>query len=117
MKLLQKKRDFPEFPVDMASKTGQRILKEISHDCMHELFESVHMLKNSKSHRKTEVKEIDRAKYIEELVDAQKFLLEILLLSGIGEDEFYAAFLEKTSVNTSRIENDYWHFYLNLWNE
>lgn len=107
MRLLQKKRNFPSFPVDLESKSGQRLLKEIIHDCQDELGEARVLLKNTKNHRATEVKDFDRASYIEELIDSQKFLLEIFILSGITIEEFRAAFDAKTDINTNRIQNGY----------
>ena len=56
MELLQERRDFTKFPVDMTSKSGQKLLKGITHECMHELFEANQMLKNSKDHRATDAR-------------------------------------------------------------
>lgn len=107
MKLLQEERNFPEFPVDITTKDGQKLIKDVTHDCMHELFESIHALKNSKNHRKTEVKEFDRENFIEELVDTMKFFLEILILAGISKEEFIDSFDQKTNVNIERIKGNY----------
>lgn len=107
MRLLQEKRGFPEFPVDIKSKPGQRFLKEIIHDCQDELGEARVLLKNSKNHRETEIVEFDRQGYIEELVDAEKFLLETLILSGVTLEEFKAAFEAKTDINIDRIKKGY----------
>jgi len=107
MRLLQRERNFPEFPVDIKSKSGQKLIKDISHDCMHELFEAVHLLKNSKNHRKTEVEEFDRESFLEELVDAQHFLIEICILSGISPREFFKAYMKKGTINSSRILGGY----------
>jgi len=107
MKLLQKERNFPAFPVDMSSKSGQKLIKDIAHDCMHELFEALVTLKNSKNHRKTLVESFDRQNFVEELVDTQKFLLEILILAGVSIDEFCDRFFEKSKVNIDRITGDY----------
>lgn len=107
MRLLQERRTFPDYPVDITSKDGQRVIKEYSHECMHELFEAIHMLRNSKSHRATDVREFDRAKYIEELVDAMHYFVEICLLSGVTPDELHKAYIEKGETNTSRIVNGY----------
>ena len=107
MRLLQKKRNFPEFPVDVASKGGQKFLKGITHECMHELFEANQMLKNSKDHRATEVKEFDRDGYVEELVDALHYFFEIAILSGVSMDELFDAYIQKGNINIDRIENGY----------
>lgn len=107
MRLLQKKRNFPDFPVDVLSKPGQRLVKDISYECADELHEARQHLKNSKNHRATEIKTFDRDKYIEELIDAQHYLLEIVIASGITIDEFFEAYIAKGDVNTDRINNGY----------
>lgn len=107
MKLLQKHRNFPEFPVDLTSKPGQRLIKEVIHDCQDELAEARVHLKNSKNHRQTDVKEFDRPAYVEEMVDSYKFFLETLILSGVTYEEFCAAFDAKTHINIDRIKNGY----------
>ncbi len=107
MKLLQKHRNFPQYPVDPTSKEGQKHIKNVGHDAMHELFESLHLLKNSKTHRKTEINTFAREEFIEEIVDAQKFILEMLIISGVTLEEFLVMFEHKTDVNTKRIEGNY----------
>ena len=107
MLLLQKKRNFPKFPVDIKSREGQKFLKNIAYECMDELFEANKELKNSKSHRITEISALDRSAYIEELVDAQHFLFEIVIASGISIDEFYDSYISKGDKNTTRIESGY----------
>jgi dimeric dUTPase (all-alpha-NTP-PPase superfamily) len=107
MRLLQEKRGFPEFPVDIKSKEGQKFLKSITHDCMGELFEANQHLKNSKGHRATEVTDIDRDAYVEELVDSLHFFFEIVILSGVSLDEIYEAYLNKGNINVSRINGGY----------
>lgn len=107
MKLLQEKRSFPQYPVDVTSKTGQKIIKDCSHEALHELFEAIHLLKNSKSHRKTEIKEFDEDSFVEELVDCYKYLTEIFLLSGVSAEKFADIFLMKTVENNRRINEGY----------
>jgi len=107
MELLQKTRNFPEFPVDITSKPGQKFLKGITHECMHELFEANLILKNSKDHRATDVSEFDRDSYVEELVDALHYFFEIAITSGVSMEELYQAYMKKGEVNFSRIENGY----------
>ena len=106
MKLLQEKRGFPQFPVDLSTKSGQQFLKSITHECMEELFEANKELKNGKSHRLTEV-ETDRSAYIEELSDAMHFLFEIIILSGISQEEFFDMYMRKGETNFNRINNGY----------
>jgi hypothetical protein len=107
MKLLVEKRGFPKFPVDITSKEGQKFLKSITHDCMGELFEANQHLKNSKGHRATEITEIDREAYVEELVDALHFFFEIVILSGVSLDEIVDSYMKKGETNVSRIVGGY----------
>jgi predicted house-cleaning noncanonical NTP pyrophosphatase (MazG superfamily) len=107
MKLLQEKRNFPKFPVDIETKQGQKLLDDITFHIMKELFESNQHLKNSKSHRITEVPEIDRDAYIEELVDVLHLYLEICIAAGVSRNELFDAYMKKGTINTSRINNHY----------
>jgi hypothetical protein len=107
MELLRQQRDFPPFPVDPTSKSGQKLLKGITHECMHELFEANQTLKNSKDHRATDVKEFDREHYVEELVDALHYFFEIAILSGITLDELHDSYMKKGETNVNRIKNGY----------
>jgi len=107
MRLLQEKRNFPQFPTDITSKSGQKFLKDITHHIMDELFESGQHLKNSKSHRATLVPEVDREAYKEELCDAAHLFIELLIASGISKKEFVEAYLQKGHVNVRRICDGY----------
>ena len=107
MKLLQQARNFPEFPTDITSKKGQQFLEGISFHLMKELFEAGQHLKNSKSHRATEIKEVDREAYKEELVDVLHLFFEICIAAGISREELFAAYIQKGEVNFDRIRNGY----------
>jgi hypothetical protein len=107
MDLLKEKREFPSYPVDTSTKSGQKILKSITHECMHELFEANLLLKNSKDHRIADLKEFDRESYVEELCDALHYFFEIAILSGISPDEFFDAYIKKGKINVERVEKGY----------
>lgn len=107
MELLQSHREFPKFPVDMKSKPGQKFLKGITHECMHELFEANLLLKNSKDHRATDVSEFNREEYVEELVDALHYFIEIAICSGVSMEELYEAYMKKGQTNINRIVSGY----------
>ena len=74
---------------------------------MEELFEAGQHLKNSKSHRATEIQDVDREAYKEELVDALHLFIELVIASGISMDEMVEAYLKKGEVNMQRILNGY----------
>jgi len=105
--LLRSERDYPEFPLDLSQKKNQQLLKSLAHECMHELFEANHLLKNSKTHRVTELKEFDRESYKEELVDALHYFFGIVIYSGITANELYEAFMKKGFVNVQRVKSGY----------
>lgn len=107
MLLLQERRGFPEFPTDVASKKGQQFLKDIRNHLMEELFEAGQHLKNAKSHRATEIPDVDREAYLEELVDALHLYFELVIASGITLDELTQAYLKKGDVNFERIKGGY----------
>lgn len=107
MNLLREERGFPDFPVDMTSKQGQKFLKSITHECMGELFEANQELKNSKSHRASDLPDLDKSAYLEELVDSLHFFFEIVIASGISLDDLVAAYLKKGEKNVERIKGGY----------
>lgn len=107
MYLLCEERSFPKFPTDITSKAGQQFLEGISFHLMKELFEAGLHLKNSKSHRATEIKEVDRDAYKEELVDVLHLFFEICIAAGINLEELYDAYMKKGIVNFERIRNGY----------
>lgn len=107
MRLLQEKRGFPEFPTDISSKKGQKFLKDIRNHLMEELFEAGQHLKNAKSHRVTELPEVDREAYVEELVDALHLYFELVIASGVSLEELHDAYMKKGDINIDRINGGY----------
>lgn len=107
MFLLQEKRNFPKYPVDITSKIGQKLIKDIGHDSQHETFEAIQKLRNSKSHRATEISDFELDEFVEEIADATKYLLEMLILAGVSYEQFVEIFEMKTLKNTRRINEGY----------
>lgn len=107
MRLLQKYRSFPDFPVDLSSKSGQKFIKGLMHECMDELHESLQHLKNSKDHRATEVAGFDRDEFVEELCDSLHYFMEIAIASGVEIEELFDAYIKKGKINEERIIKGY----------
>ena len=105
--LLRDERGHPNFPLDLSQKKNQQLLKTLAHECMHELFEANHLLKNSKNHRVTEIKEFDIESYKEELVDALHYFFGIVIYSGISVEELHEAFMKKGEINVQRVKSGY----------
>ena len=86
----------PPWPIDITTKQGQRMIKEISADCHRELWEAEATLKN-KLHRVTDERAFDREHFIEELGDTLAYFMEICILSGISPYELYEEYKRKNA--------------------
>jgi hypothetical protein len=105
--LLQKMRGHPPVPFDLTDKKSQQALRSLAYECMGELFEANILLKNSKSHRATQIEEFDRESYLEELTDVLHYFLGIVICSGISSDELFQKFMKKGETNFTRIKSGY----------
>lgn len=107
MNLLVRERGFTNFPVDLTTKDGQKIVKNISHECMHELFEAVHLLSDAKDHKKSMNMDFDKEKFVEELSDALHYFIGVCILCDIDAKKMFDAFMRKGTINFSRILGGY----------
>ena len=71
------------------------------------MFEALQHLKNWKPHRQTEMPEIDREEFLEEIVDAFNYFFSLMILIGVDVNEFYNAFLSKDEIIRNRINQGY----------
>lgn len=106
MRLLEERDILPPWPVDLTTKQGQRMIKEIAHDMHNELWEATYTLKN-KLHKLSDDREFDREHYKEELGDTFAFFMEICILSGIGAEEMIEEYYRKNNIVKERFENGY----------
>ena len=109
MNMLQDKfpDSYPEWPVDLSTKKAQVTCRETALKGVEEMFEALQHLKNWKPHRKTEMPEIDREEFLEEIVDAFNYFLSLIILIGVDVDEFHKAFLKKDEIIRSRLLEGY----------
>ena len=106
MDMLVEHDRLPEYPVDLTTKPGQRLIKETAFNCIAELMEATVVLKN-KMHRLSDDTEVDFPHYKEELGDAFAFLMEICILSGIAADDLYEEYMRKNSIVRKRLMDGY----------
>lgn len=106
MDMLVELKKFPEYPIDLRTKEGQRFAKEVTFNLVAELFEACIILKN-KVHRLTDDQEIDFPHYLEEVGDALAFLVELCHVSGISSSELYKEYCRKNAVVKERLKNGY----------
>jgi hypothetical protein len=106
MDMLVEHDKFPEYPVDLTTKNGQRFIKECVWNLVEELAEASFTLKN-RMHKLSDDSSFDAAHYREELGDAFAFFLEICLLSNMTADELFNQFREKSVVVRKRLQEGY----------
>lgn len=98
---------YPEWPVDITSKSNQSLLRDTALKGVEEMFEALGHLKNWKKHRKTDIPDVDREDFLEEIVDAFNYFFSLMILIGVDVDEFYNAFNKKDKVIRERIKKEY----------
>ena len=96
----------PEAPVDITSKPGQRLIKELIWAMVEEMAEASFILKN-RSHRFTDHTDVDFAHFKEELADALSYFVEICLYAGISADEIYEEYCRKNAIVKKRVKDGY----------
>lgn len=106
MDMLVEHDKFPEYPVDITTKPGQRFIKECVWNMVEELAEASFTLKN-RQHKLTDDSDLDVAHYREELGDAFAYFIEICLLSGISADDLYDEYSRKNQIVRQRLRDGY----------
>ena len=105
------KEKYPEtytsWPVDISKKNSQAIIRETALKGVEEMFEALGHLKNWKPHRETDVPEINREEFLEEIVDAFNYFFSLMILMGVDVDEFYNAFNAKDNIIRRRLQKGY----------
>lgn len=106
MELLRQNDKIPEWPVDMTSKPGQRLIKETIFNLCEELFEASFTLKN-RVHRMSDARLVDMDHYKEELGDAMAYFIEVCIFSGFSPEEMYQEYIRKNQVVRDRLKKGY----------
>lgn len=106
MEELREADRFPEWPVDLTTKPGQRLAKEIVFNLTAELHEATAILKN-KMHRMSDDRTLDIDHYIEELGDAYAFFIELCIVSGISSVELFNEYKRKNAIVHGRLKEGY----------
>ncbi len=98
---------YEEWPVDISKKSSQVLLRETALKGVEEMFEALGHLKNWKPHRETDVPEINREEFLEEIVDAFNYFFSLIILMGVDVNEFYTAFNNKDEIIRKRLTKGY----------
>lgn len=106
--LNDKKQCYQNVPLlSLTDKNSQIILRDHIIKAAEELFEANQELKNSKTHRESQITEFNKSAYVEELVDALNFIFSALILSDISSEELLDAYERKHKIIIERIKNNY----------
>lgn len=106
MDLLVEHDKFPEYPVDLTTKQGQRFVRETILNMIEELMEASFCLRN-KMHKLSDDNIVDVAHYREELGDAFAFFMEVCMISGISSDDLFEEFRRKNKIVRQRLQEGY----------
>ena len=98
---------YKNWPLNISEKSSQVLLRDTALKGVEEMFEALGHLKNWKPHRDTDIPEINREEFLEEIVDAFNYFFSLIILMGVDVDEFYTAFNKKDTIIRSRIKNNY----------
>ena len=98
---------YRNWPVNISDKQAQVTCRETALKGVEEMFEALGHLKNWKPHRQTEIPQVDREEFVEEIVDAFNYFFSLMILIGVDVDEFYDAFNKKDEIIRKRLEDGY----------
>ena len=107
LKLKTKTGVYPDWPVDITKRSSQQYVRDIALRGVEEMFEAIQLLKNAKPHRLTDMAEIDKDAFLEEIVDAFNFFLSVLVLTGFDASDLHRAYLSKHEKICKRIDEGY----------
>ena len=96
----------PEAPIDITTKSGQRMLKELIWAMVEEMAEASYVLKN-RSHKFTDARDVDVVHFREELADALAFFIEICVFAGIDAEGLYIEYTQKHNTVMKRVVDGY----------
>jgi hypothetical protein len=109
MQLLKEKMpdSYPEWPLDISTKASQATCRETALKGVEEMFEALGHLKNWKPHRETEIPQVDREEFLEEIVDSFNYFFSLMILIGVDVEEFFNAFNKKDEIIRNRLDAGY----------
>ncbi len=106
MDMLVEHDKFPEYPVDLTTKPGQRFVKECVFNMIEEIMEASFTLKN-RAHKLSDDNVVDIAHFREEVGDAFAYFIEICHLCGISATDLYTEYSRKNAIVRKRLADGY----------
>ncbi len=98
---------YPVWPLDLTDKKSQQFCRDLTLRGVEEVFEALQHLKNTKTHRMTEVTDFDKDAFLEEIVDSFNYFLSVVIITGFTPDDLYRAYCEKDNKIHERLRDGY----------
>ena len=98
---------YKSWPLNITEKDSQSILRDTALKGVEEMFEALGHLKNWKPHRDTEMPDVNKDEFLEEIVDAFNYFFSLLILTGVSSEDFYSAFIKKDKIIRERLRSGY----------
>jgi hypothetical protein len=98
---------YPAWPLDLTDKKSQQFCRDLTLRGVEEVFEALQHLKNTKTHRMTEVTDFDKDAFLEEIVDSFNYFLSVVIITGFTPDDLYRAYCEKDNKIHERLRDGY----------
>ena len=98
---------YPNVPVDLSSKKGQQLCRDLALKGVEEMFEALQHLKNWKDDKLTENPEVKQDEFLEEIVDAFNYFFSLIIASGFSHEDLYKAYIDKDKKIHDRLTNKY----------
>ena len=96
-----------DWPLDLTRKESQRHLRDLSIRGVEEVWEAIAHLRNWKPHRKTDIPDFDREKFLEEWIDALNYFFAALIKAGFTADEVFEMYVRKDQIIHDRLKSGY----------
>ena len=97
---------WPPENLDISSKSGQAVLRDIAFRMVEELYEAFRHLKN-KPHSVKDNRQINLDELREEIADVFVYMVNLCLFLKIDSQTLYDEFCKKCEKNNKRIDNGY----------
>lgn len=97
--------DDVHWPVDLSTREGQKLCREVVLRSTEELHEALQHLKQWKQHKHIDNHEFDHDAFLEEIVDSLHYIFELLIFVDIGAEQLYQAYRQKHLINMDRVRD------------
>lgn len=92
-----------KWPIDISEKSSQVLCRDVTLRATEELHEALQHLKKWKDHKVVDDYEFEHDAFLEEIVDALHYIVELMILVGVKPGNLHDAFEKKHEINMERV--------------